>query len=95
MKLPSYDVGNGQSNIEYSEFTHNRPFDPAYNPGRPSKTPTMYGLGKRKSFESALEFPQLFEQAQERATEKRKEREFDARIRERSRGRAKQSERAA
>lgn len=51
MKLPSYDVPSGQKNIEYSEFTHNRPQDPAYNPGRPSKVPTSYpksGAGKAK-----------------------------------------------
>lgn len=95
MKLPSYDVPGGQSNINWPDHTHNSPTAVAFNPGTPSKVPTMYGRGKKKTLEAAEEFPRLFEQAQERATRKREESEFEERSREKSRRRAKQSERVA
>lgn len=47
MKLPDY----GQADITYEQFTHNKPQDPGFNPGRPSKMPTHFGPAGRAKLE--------------------------------------------
>ncbi len=58
MKLPSYDIGNGQENLDFGRHAHNMPSEPpVFNPGTPSKMPTHFGpAGKRKMEKVGHEF---------------------------------------